>query len=1331
MIRQSTSTLKVKQLSLIHSETSPQSLISLYNDIIIDSKTGVPPDTMDLQINTISLILFRLSKLNHCLLNVDDLIPFIQNCLDANVKINSISNLVHKLLVYINMDPDSISHIVNWCQYFIDNFNNSKGVLNIMEILLKGSESTEVSPVLKLHNENPVFIQCLFHNHTSNNALVNSSSKCLATIYHLVYQELNKNTNKWFDVWGSQLHSYLMIPKYSNNIQIYLLPLVFRIDPNSFNLLLSKYSIPNSILISLIKTAKDLSIDTSAIANKDFFQNLLRINDLNVRLKAFYLLCYSLKLSKPVDPEVYNFVIENFLQFSLDCTVINDRVIFINTINNFMIRVRDSTYSGYKKNPKQVFDCDHQFMLDLIEKCRDLLLPSSTYSQMLIGYTFINKAIELDLDGQHPRNDKDNKLKFPFTVEIFDHHLMRLLFDNLNSNYEDIREMSLVMLLKCPGNVLETYLDDSNLLEVSKKLCLDLKSRKSEGGAKFFQLYCQFYSNNPQKVIFIFDLLLKELEPIPDIDLNNLQREHQIHGILTSLRLILQSLPNEFFTDTEYFTNYFSILLGLSKTLWFKIEPVISNSENQDDEEQSVGKLITTFSWKAIKELTFLTTAIFNLNTNFRFISPEKLFESIDLLADQLLGINHRGAATSIYPSFISIICICFRNKDTKEFPEQLLMKNLHSLEAKTQVISRRSGSLPNLITGILTARKITNGNCDELLQVTITKLFDIVEYLKVGVNFSKYDLPQVNALNCIKQIFIDSQLTKENQKYLNQTLSCCLKHFKSINWSIRNCALMLFTTLQNKLFNGRTKLLSHVFFSRYDLRSLLLNYLKADDFEIVYPILMILSNLNFNTDEGVIEFKNVLINLLDNCRWKVREIIARALAEIIPSNSFTSTISELIQLLDEKRLNLNHGIMLTILEMYKRGGRVNDEEVLGLIKYKNWAHVKTYVDILEFIQVPHNIAYMLMDIFVNNMDEGSNGIRVLAMENILRFLLNYHQIHKQNKYLNQLIEISIDNFSYRVIIIDSLLNHETQVDYKLFWEHMGNNNYMRYKVLELLNHYKAPNINEYKPILEPLMESDNEDISSKSLQLLANVPNEKYYEVMEKYYQDDSSVTVRQNCIQAVMTSLINTKTKGDNYQLKLLLILIKSLQDELETIRQQTMTFLEKYLNIGYDVMALELYHNINNFVKSNFTENVIEQTVVNAIIEYTPSVETKLNEFLLDYNDQQSLFEAEMINSFRSDALVIRDYINLLPKHVTKSLKLNYHCQEQVNRVLNMITSFQTDGPIGYTKNQLVYTSIEQTLELVNYLETEDIKDTKTKIITTFEQFCIHYKLHQVSK
>jgi hypothetical protein len=85
------------------------------------------------------------------------------------------------------------------------------------------------------------------------------------------------------------------------------------------------------------------------------------------------------------------------------------------------------------------------------------------------------------------------------------------------------------------------------------------------------------------------------------------------------------------------------------------------------------------------------------------------------------------------------------------------------------------------------------------LLNTTLSFLIDLAE------KSSDQDDAKIHALNIMRFIFQDSLLKHDIGKFITPAMILATENFKSDNWSIRNSALMCFTSLTKRMINAHT----------------------------------------------------------------------------------------------------------------------------------------------------------------------------------------------------------------------------------------------------------------------------------------------------------------------------------------------------------------------------------------------------------------------------------------------------------------------------------------------------------------------------------------------
>ena len=152
------------------------------------------------------------------------------------------------------------------------------------------------------------------------------------------------------------------------------------------------------------------------------------------------------------------------------------------------------------------------------------------------------------------------------------------------------------------------------------------------------------------------------------------------------------------------------------------------------------------------------------------------------------------------------------------------------------QLVTRRSGGLLYVIPALLIASERNK----EVVDYVFDSLFQIASLPYESE--SKQDLPQVHAFNTLGQLFKESQLTSDSSPFTERALLLSLKHFNATNWSVRNCALMLFGHLKRKYFLVQ-KSTQRGFCPFQNIEDVFIDYLLCGQDQVVFPILIMLRN--------------------------------------------------------------------------------------------------------------------------------------------------------------------------------------------------------------------------------------------------------------------------------------------------------------------------------------------------------------------------------------------------------------------------------------------------------------------------------------------------------
>lgn len=904
---------------------------------------------------------------------------------DSGVALGSaLRELFVKLLALLTKlrDQTSLSLLLNrWTERVLTFSRTMRIFYFTLETLL---QHTDGNLILKSH---PTIVQDAFVQ-MSSNALANPVAKMILAFVKstAVADGSTPQNEQWLEYWSVAILQPLFAGDSVRNATVtYFLPHFFSRFPQFFPIVIAKLKLSDrqSYLqtIGVLRVGQDLGlyeVGSDDIVSLAFLEDLLHREDQTLRVGAFSILVSSPQGSKPIPLPVLELLIRNF-------DVITDsdagyRNEMNGLIRNFISRIRGYAYAEHREltnlGVKLTLPIDsqarlevqesvisHQTRLDQLEVfCRSLitalqsyLRPGTPYFKLTTATITLTALIKSGIDHGVDQKffTKKQFLKFPFSIAIFSPSMRRLLIDNVANNYDDIRAGSSNLLQMAPPGLLVDELDS-----LTKKAFLMMKGargREGNAGAHILKFVFNYKLNSSvEKALDLLTELIcilehQVIEAKRDYTLS--AHEDNIHGTFTSLCYIYESINLN--AISGQWTLVFSDLVTRGFTccisIWKIVEPILTQDapEGSIYEENLDSQSTLSYAWRAIRESTNLQRVMLDRFDSEYMLPDEIIVQCGDVLLNQLANIRHRGAFSSVHPTLISCCIRCLKRPKLSKLPDIWLQSNLELVESRSQNVTRRSGGLPFLITAVLSAevwsapsRPLGNWSGSTHMQSTFEKLISVAR--TPVVENEAMDYPQVHAFNCIKAIVIDTRLSAYCGFMIDSTLDLAISSFQSPVWSIRNCAVMLFTALQNRLFGTRKAISAKLFFSRYKtVRSLLLknfqqsvsqiNQSEQLSRELLFPSLAVLSRLQAVSDySGLQDFQDLVIQCLGCREWKIREMAARALAHITHQQEVPALCTRILSSASISHQNDLHGKLLAVLEMTQTHSSVDSKTSHG-----------------------------------------------------------------------------------------------------------------------------------------------------------------------------------------------------------------------------------------------------------------------------------------------------------------------------------------------------------------------------------------------------------------
>lgn len=790
----------------------------------------------------------------------------------------------------------------------------------------------------------------------------------------LKHAHVAEDEEKWMSLWQENAIEGLKTPKLRHGMQTYFFPHLFQISKSATTKFLGLVSqqCDTSTLFGCLTIAQNTSVILEPFEGDDAIISLHEVGQLLTteneyfKVSALKLLVTTPKLASPINPEIYH-IVENCMDAFFSETDIEIRYKVFSILKRFIFRIRDSTYrldrdmkklsikNSVKfdieiKEKKRSIESGQQFLRKLLEVTLFNLKPGSSHQRKAFAFPCLITLITsgLDKSTKSTFHDKQKRVDYPFNISIYNNDLLRIMIDNIADNYEDNRRNAVEVLSMSPIDIPPQFLHLAS--KRSMKLLHSMRGKAIDSGARYFCFIFKLYMQLKQysQCVSLLEMIKDKLDEglsLAETDFATACFKYSVHGYFLVFQLILDVLDFSKFKDSLFMRKLPTALIESAIREWKITSQILQRDSpegclpeelrrNYNSKlEQKFGngsQVSLSYSWRTLKE----SSGMLNSMLLHSPLSDEEVNKIGPLLISQLSTIRHRGAFSSVYPTFVSCCIRCKKTPSLNHLNKEWLTDSMNIISAESHFITRRSAGIPYLITGVLTSNpEYTENTMEKLLSVA--NIPDEIEPTLEDVN-----LPQVNAFNCLKAIYTDKALAAQSIKYVSEGMKLALLSFESPIWAIRNCAVMLFTALQNRLFSSRklhnnysSTYPAKVFFSKFSsIKQIFLENLNGIDdsksqnrlaqVERIFPILTLMGQLeSTQEDAGLSAFHPLILHWLYCRQWKVREMAARSLPAILTGKSslraeFHNQMETLAASKDD--MNTAHGCLLASIELVK-----------------------------------------------------------------------------------------------------------------------------------------------------------------------------------------------------------------------------------------------------------------------------------------------------------------------------------------------------------------------------------------------------------------------------
>ncbi|KAM0284815.1 hypothetical protein ACHAQH_001735 [Verticillium albo-atrum] len=591
------------------------------------------------------------------------------------------------------------------------------------------------------------------------------------------------------------------------------------------------------------------------------------------------------------------------------------------------------------------------------------LIPTASYQRHFSILRATLSIIRIELDDSKVWDSNEQEVPF---FSTFDTTWTRTLFDLVMDAFEDVRAISneILMVVFTDPRFENAISPLGRIRTITEFLARaeDITRRTaradhSDGLARSYELLSRTHGQQQERLLVVASLvdLLDVKLSLAEIDLGKAVLEAPIYGYFAALRFVWQALSEATYSESEFraLEHLQYRLVKACQRIWATVKYVLCDDSPEghlpqelEDIEGLDTKDLLSYSFRAIHESSNLMRAMILPLKN----KPQEgdLRPTVDTFAafgrltfDQLTNLRHRGAFSTVSLTFATCCqLVQYSGGKPSWVPEGETLLDIWYRGSQECILThasttRRSAGIPSMITGILSADS-ESPSFDRVIS-------DLTEVAQREARVTETDgsnLPQVHALNCLKDIFKSAHLaqTGKVERHIPQCLELAAGCLKAEVWAIRNSGLLLLRSLIDNLFGtNESKALieagwdgraSRVHYHKYPIIPVvLLNLLRSGQevmkpstgtiaAESVFPALDIIRRAGPPEDLRE-ELYGLVTEYLGSPVWHVREMTARALCSFLLHDDWLQSVQELAKGPDGRgvltQANRLHGVLLTI----------------------------------------------------------------------------------------------------------------------------------------------------------------------------------------------------------------------------------------------------------------------------------------------------------------------------------------------------------------------------------------------------------------------------------
>jgi hypothetical protein len=447
--------------------------------------------------------------------------------------------------------------------------------------------------------------------------------------------------------------------------------------------------------------------------------------------------------------------------------------------------------------------CQHErFLVSFVEFLEDELRPNVSYQHHIMALNSLEFLARSRLDGTIAQGFSTeigrNQTPWPFNVSLHHSSLTCALLNLLMDPFEDVRTAS-SMLLDLFGSTVAVPMQRPVCELVWK--AEELASRTSradhaDGAARLYKFYYTLMPDSsisivlpalPSKRAVIDEILLPVQKALAEVE-GNLDvplPQISLHARILALRYLVQCQKSaiDAYEDGASTTLNGETLtrrmIFLCQQVWEKVRGRLcvdspENAENDVGDEVIAGpKDILSYSWRGLRDSSLLLCAMLGspiFKGDAMSLKKLKALEAMGhLCIDQLSNLRHRGAFSTVAQTF-SVLCERIgESKDdaASRLRDMWYERAVTTLNHQATRLTRRSAGLPAMMLGLLTgcSRAFFNRFIDSFKERARNP--NDFSRLAWENDDQQIELPQVHALNCLREVFANARFRTNTEPYV------------------------------------------------------------------------------------------------------------------------------------------------------------------------------------------------------------------------------------------------------------------------------------------------------------------------------------------------------------------------------------------------------------------------------------------------------------------------------------------------------------------------------------------------------------------------------------